>query len=83
MIGTVCGVMNELHPQMFASYHCPWARRVTGLSFTTLVDVLSVFATMAGAELILRYPGPDDELICECAASLTGCIKLHSTLHKS
>lgn len=53
--------------QMFASYRCPWVRRVTGLSFNAFIDVLSVFATMAGAELFLRYPGPDDELVCECA----------------
>ena len=56
--------------QMFASYECPWVRRVTGLSFNTLIDVLSVFATMSGAELRMRYPGPDDELICEYATQL-------------
>ena len=77
MVGNVHAFMSELQPQMFASYHCPWARRVTGLSFTTLADVLSVFATMAGAELILRYPGPDDELICECATSL---LRLQGTM---
>ena len=55
--------------QIFASYQCPWVRRVTGISFTTLIDVLSVFATMSGAEAYLRYPGPDEEFICECAAA--------------
>ena len=53
--------------QMFASYECPWARKVFGLAFNTLTDVLSVFATMSGAELLLRYPGPDMELVCEYA----------------
>ena len=50
---------------MFASYECPWVRKVFGLAFNTLTDVLSVFATMSGAELLLRYPGPDMELVCE------------------
>ena len=53
--------------QLFGSYQCPWVRKVFGLSFSTLTDVLSVFATMTGAELLLKYPGPDMEMICECA----------------
>ena len=37
--------------------------------------MLNVFALSAGAELVLRFPGPDNELICEygydpCQAAL-------------
>ena len=53
--------------QLFTHYSCPWVRRAFGLHFGHFVDMLNVFALSAGAELVLRFPGPDNELICECA----------------
>lgn len=56
--------------QLFARYSCQWVRKSLGLDFKQFVDTLNVFATGTGAELILRYPGPNDELICEYALHL-------------
>lgn len=51
--------------QLFSHYSCPWVRRAFGLQFGHFVDMLHVFALGSGAELVLRFPGPDEELICE------------------
>ena len=56
--------------QLFTHYGCPWVRRAFGLHFGHFVDMLNVFALGSGAELVLRFPGPDEELICECAWAL-------------
>ena len=53
--------------QLFTHYSCPWVRRAFGLHFGHFVDMLNVFALSTGAELVLRFPGPDNELICEYA----------------
>lgn len=36
-----------------------------GLHFAQFVDTLNVFALGSGAELVLRFPGRNEELICE------------------
>ena len=46
----------------------PWIRKVFGLPFGLLVDTLHVFNAGA-AELVLRYPGVNQELICECVCT--------------
>ena len=51
--------------QLFSEYDCPWVRRGFGLHFNQLMDTLSVFALGSGAELVLRFPGANEELICE------------------
>lgn len=51
--------------QLFAEYSCPWVRRAFGLNLSQFMDTLNVFALGSGAELVLRYPGANEELICE------------------
>ena len=58
---------SHLPVQLFSHYSCPWVRRAFGLQFGHFVDMLNVFALGGGAEVVLRFPGPDEELICECA----------------
>ena len=50
--------------QLFVEYDLPWIRKEFGLQFGLLVDTLQVF-TAGSAELVLRYPGANQELICE------------------
>jgi hypothetical protein len=54
--------------QLFAYYSCPWVRKSLGLDFRQFVDTINVFSTGTGAELALRFPGPNEELICECVS---------------
>ncbi|EIE20452.1 hypothetical protein COCSUDRAFT_67371 [Coccomyxa subellipsoidea C-169] len=54
-----------LSSELFSHYDCPWARKPLGLHFARFVDTLNVFALGSGAELVLRFPGPNEELICE------------------
>jgi hypothetical protein len=49
-------------------YELPWIRKEFGLPFGLLVDTLHVFNAGA-AELVLRYPGVNQELICEYACA--------------
>lgn len=58
--------------QLFSHYSCPWVRKALGLQFTQFVDTLNVFALGTGAELVLRFPGPNEELICEYGHSNPG-----------
>ena len=51
--------------QAFSEYSCPWARKAFGLNFSQFMDTLNVFALGIGAELVLRFPGANEELICE------------------
>ena len=51
--------------QLFVEYNVPWLRKEFGLQFSLLLDTLHVF-TAGSAELVLRYPGVNQELICEC-----------------
>ena len=51
--------------QLFLEYDCPWVRRGFGLHFNQFMDTLNVFALGSGAELVLRFPGANEELICE------------------
>lgn len=51
--------------QLFSEYDCPWVRRGFGLHFNQFMDTLNVFALGSGAELVLRFPGANEELICE------------------
>lgn len=53
------------HLQLFSEYTCPWVQRGFGLHFGQFVDTLNVFALGSGAELVLRFPGANEELICE------------------
>ncbi len=53
--------------QLFSAFHCPGGRRLFSLPFAALLDTLLVFASAPGAELDLRYPGPNQELTLEYA----------------
>ncbi|KAK9824366.1 hypothetical protein WJX72_009731 [[Myrmecia] bisecta] len=50
---------------LFADYQLPAGRMEFGLTFSLLMDALNVFASGLGAELVLRYPGANSELVCE------------------
>lgn len=50
--------------QLFVEYTVPWLRKEFGLQFSLLLDTLHVF-TAGSAELVLRYPGVNQELIYE------------------
>lgn len=54
--------------QLFAAVECPEGRQTFGLQWALLVDTLSVFASLGTADLELRYPGPNMELIFECVS---------------
>ena len=51
--------------QLFSEYSCPWVQRAFGLNFSQFMDTLNVFGLGSGADLVLRYPGANEELICE------------------
>ncbi|KAK9820866.1 hypothetical protein WJX81_006622 [Elliptochloris bilobata] len=53
-----------LRKELFVEYEVPWLRKEFGLQLGLLVDTLHVF-TAGTAELVLRYPGANQELICE------------------
>ena len=67
---------SHLPAQLFSHYSCPWVRRAFGLQFGHFVGMLNVFALGSGAELVLRFPGPNEELICESALPLGPCLPL-------
>ena len=50
--------------QLFAEYRCPWLRKTLGLSYSLLVDTLNVFASGSSDEVVMRFPGPNQELLC-------------------
>ena len=52
--------------QLFADFRSPGAKRTLGVPLNQLIDILNVFAIGFGGELSLKYPGPDNELLCEC-----------------
>lgn len=54
-----------LRPDLFAGVDCPQGRQTFGLQWALLVDTLSVFASLGTADLELRYPGPNMELVFE------------------
>jgi hypothetical protein len=54
--------------QLFSLFRLPSGGCATlGLGFNTLADMLAVFAAAPDCELELRHPGPDGELLFECA----------------
>ncbi|CAG9460849.1 unnamed protein product [Pedinophyceae sp. YPF-701] len=52
-------------PHVFSTFECPGPSRTLGVRIQQLIDVLKVFACSPDAELRLRYPGPNAELLLE------------------
>jgi hypothetical protein len=52
--------------QLFAEFECPWVRKQFGLQFSVLLDTISVFqSSLSQSDLVLKFPGANEELICE------------------
>ena len=52
--------------QLFADYRCPWVQKQFGLPYSLLLDTIYVFhSSLSQSDLVLRFPGADEELICE------------------
>jgi len=52
--------------QLFAEFECPWVRKQFGLQFTVLLDTISVFqSSLSQSDLVFKFPGTNEQLICE------------------